>query len=317
MSPKVELVIEPRPYQDVTDLDKMCLLLQAGCMADNGTYYNHIGALNWCLFSPVWEDDVWQHIFLWDDPADPQHLLGWALLSLNWGYLEIYVQPELRGTPQAESMHTWAECKLQSNLRPNARDRFSVMWISQGDDILNAHYRRRGFQCMPDDIVYMCRSLTGSLPAGSVPAGYSIRTSAGEADALARARAQYGVFESSIPFEIYAERYRRFMQSPVYDPELDVIAVTPDGQIGSFGIVWPDSLNKVGLFEPVGTQRDFRRRGLGKAVMVEALRRLKERGMERVVVCTSADDKPAIKLYEAMGFHIANRLRRYEKKVVL
>ena len=166
--------IEPRQYHNQVDLDKMCALLQAGRKAYNGTYYIHIGDLKWWLFYPAWEYDPWQHISLWDDPADPQRLLGWALFSLRWGSFDVYVQPELRGTPQAESMYIWAEQKLEATLRASGKGKFYVMWISQGDNFLNEHYQRRGLQRTPDDVVYMSCSFPGMLTEGPIPAGNTV-----------------------------------------------------------------------------------------------------------------------------------------------
>lgn len=195
----MSMEIKPRPYRDDADLYKMCALLQAGRAANNGTYYIHIGDLKWWLFYPAWEHDVPQHAYLWDDPANPERLLGWTLLSSHWGYLDVYVQPELRGTSQAEGIYTWAEQKLEAILRANHKDKFYVMWISQGDNFLNEHFRRRGLQRTPDDVVYMSRSLTGPLTEGPIPAGYTVRSSAGEMDARAWAKAQYGAFGSMDP----------------------------------------------------------------------------------------------------------------------
>jgi GNAT superfamily N-acetyltransferase len=315
MSLEVNMQIEPRPYQDAADLDKMCLLLQAGRKANNGTYYIHIGDLKWWLFYPAWEYDPWQQVYLWDDPVNPERLAGWALLSPRWGSFDVYIQPELRGIPQAESMYTWAEGKLAGLRRADGKKEAYVMWVSQADKILDEHLQRRGFQRTPDDVVYMSRSLADPLPIITTPAGYTVRSSAGEIDAQERARAQYGAFESTLPFDIYTERIRRFMQSPVYDPDLNVVAVTPDGRIGSFCTVWPDPLNKVGLFEPVGTHPDHKRRGLGKVVMSEAMRRLREHGMTGACVCTSADNTPAVKLYESAGFRIVDMHLTYKKEI--
>jgi mycothiol synthase len=93
------------------------------------------------------------------------------------------------------------------------------------------------------------------------------------------------------------------------------VAATPEGKIGAFCIVWPDSVNQVGLFEPVGTHPDYQRKGLGRAVMLEGLRRLQQRGMSRAMVCTGEDNLPGVKLYESMGFHITNKLGHYEKTI--
>ena len=54
------------------------------------------------------------------------------------------------------------------------------------------------------------------------------------------------------------------MRSPVYDRDLDIVAVSADDRIGAFCIVWMDAVNRVGLFEPVGTHPDFQRKGLGE-----------------------------------------------------
>jgi ribosomal protein S18 acetylase RimI-like enzyme len=101
----------------------------------------------------------------------------------------------------------------------------------------------------------------------------------------------------------------------VYDPNLDIVAAAADGQIGGFCIVWMDAVNRVGLFEPVGTHPDFQRKGLGKAVMLEGLQRLAEKGMTQAIVSTFEDNEVAIKFYESVGFRIVCKLGTYEKDV--
>jgi ribosomal protein S18 acetylase RimI-like enzyme len=94
-----------------------------------------------------------------------------------------------------------------------------------------------------------------------------------------------------------------------------VVAAAPNGDIAAFSIVWLDAINRVGSFEPVGTHPDYQRKGLGRAVMLEALRRLEARGMQQAIVCTGNDNLPAIRLYESVGFRTVNKLGQYKKRV--
>jgi mycothiol synthase len=308
------MLSQPRPYHDEYDLSAMLHLLQAGRKAENGTYYVHPGDLTWWLYYPPIDHEHWQDIYLWDDPASPGRLLGWSLLSPTWSTFDVYVQPELRGTPQAEAMYLWAEERAANLVRTSGADKLGMMWVSQGDDILDRHLRQRGFQ-RKHETVYFLRSLEEELPRTILPDGFNVRSTRGEVEVEARAAAQYAAFDSSASFDRYVQRFTRFMRSPVYDPDLDIVAATPEGKIGAFCIVWPDSVNQVGLFEPVGTHPDYQRKGLGRAVMLEGLRRLQQRGMSRAMVCTGEDNLPGVKLYESMGFHITNKLGHYEKTI--
>jgi hypothetical protein len=107
----------PRPYAGVPDLEKMQNLLMEGRMANNGTYYMHVGDLKWSLFYPPIDQNLWQYITLWDDPNDQERLLGWTLLSPEWNTFDVPVQPELRGSPLAESMYCQAEEQIIKLIR--------------------------------------------------------------------------------------------------------------------------------------------------------------------------------------------------------
>jgi len=304
----------PRPYRDETDLEKMRKLLQAGRQASNGTYYVHTGDLSWWLFYPPLDFDLWQFLHIWDDPLDSEDILAWALVSPDWYTADVILQPPLRGSLLAQQMYLWAEDEITAVARKDGKNLIRVMWVGEDDHVMDEHLRQRGFLRAKED-VSMLRSFEDDIPSPTLPPGYCMRGCLGEAELEQRARAQYGSFGNTAPFERYVERWQRFMRSPVYQPELDVVAAAPDGQIGAFCITWLDPVSKAGNFEPVGTHPDFQRKGLGKAVMLEALRRLKEHGMTRAIVCTAETNTPAVRLYESVGFHVANRLGIYEKNI--
>ena len=100
-----------------------------------------------------------------------------------------------------------------------------------------------------------------------------------------------------------AEKYLKVFRAPHMEYELVVAA--PDGRFAAFTNVWVDEVNRSLLFEPVGTHSDFRRRGIGKALMVHALTRMRaERGIEHAYVCHEPPSKnPAAgALYASVGF---------------
>ncbi|MBI3241641.1 MAG: GNAT family N-acetyltransferase [Chloroflexi bacterium] len=310
--------IEPRPYQDSSDLDRMLSILIEGRKADNGTYYVHTGDLSWWLFYHDPEEPLWEQIALWED--DDGQTLGWALFTPNDGFFDLFVHPSLTGTQRARQMHAWAEEQIAEKVKARGGKTIRVMWVFETDAARRQLLEERGFSLAGPDshlgqMIYFTRSLAEPVARPTLPDGFVVRSTAGEREVEARAAAQYGAFQSKWQWDRYVARFRRFMQSPVYDPERDVAAVAPEGRFAAFCIFWLDPVNKVSLFEPVGTHPDFQKRGLGKAVLLEGLRRMKANVMETAIVCAEADNQAAVRLYESVGFRVANKLCMYVKDV--
>lgn len=302
---------EPRPYNDYRDFDKLRHILIAGRQADNGTYYVHIGDVNWWLFYPDQSAEFSQRIYLWEENDE---VLGWCLLTPDEGYWDVFAHPRLCGTGQAKAMFRWAEERLTAMVRAKGGDTVGVFWIAEGDGWRRAWLEQQGY-VLRDAHPLFTRSLADPILEPTLPTGYSIRASAGEAEAESRARASYAAFQSTWEWDKYMNRRLSFMRSPVYDDERDIVAVAPDGTVAAFAIHWFDPVNKVGLFEPVGTHPDHHRKGLGKAVLLESLRRLRAGGMENAIVGTGHDNEGAIKLYESVGFRLHHNDCDYRKKI--
>jgi len=189
-------------------------------------------------------------------------------------------------------------------------------WVAHDDEVRIQWFEKNGFKAAKDHhMVYFKRSLSDPLTGPQLPAGFSLRSSRGdEADARLRAVASKAAFGSKMNFEAYWPRTWRLMQAPVYIKEHEIFVIAPGGDVAAYCIIWTDQMAKVGHFEPVGTHPDYQRRGLGKCLLYEGLRRLKSEGMNEADVCTNYDNSAAISLYESVGFQKNKRLLTYKKK---
>ena len=311
------MVITPRPYRDEQDREHMKAILVEGRKASNGTYYVHAGDLSWWLFYLNREYDRRQTIYLWEGQRTDGALdvIGWSLLSPNFRAFDVFAHPEEIGGERVEHMLIWTEERMREIVKESGGKNVRTMWVSEDDAWLISRLERRGFARSDCHLLYMSRSLDESIAEPQLPSGYRVRHVAGEHEVEARAAVSHGAFASKREAEHHRQDYLEFMRSPVYTPDLDLVAVASDSRFAAFCICWLDNVNQVGLFEPVGTHPDFQRKGLGKAVVCEGLRRMKARGMTTAVLCVEHDNPAAQRLYESAGFHTANKIYTYVKDV--
>lgn len=117
------------------------------------------------------------------------------------------------------------------------------------------------------------------------------------------------------------EDWTYWMGSPPTRPHLSWLAEV-EAQPGSFGgfciVAISDDDNKrhnrcEGWIEILGTTREWRRKGLGRALLLHGLHSLKSEGMDTAVLgVDSLSLTGANRLYESVGFRIRNRELAYE-----
>jgi mycothiol synthase len=306
---------DPRPYQGDTDLALMRQILTCGRQVGGLAYYVHVGDLNWWLFYLHQELDREKTIFIWDGPDPDAEARGWFLFSPDYGSFDLFIHPRSRAGVQVWSMLQWAVAQATRMVRAGGGDQVSTMWIAEQDGPFITGLEEQGFKRGNDYLLHMVRPLEETVPPAPLPSGYRVRHVAGEHEAAQRAVASHAAFASSWSFEHYLERYIAFMRAPVYVPDLDLMVVTPEGRCAAFCICWLDPVNRVGLFEPVGTHPEYQRRGLAKAVLAEGLRRMRAGGMRQAAVCVDHDNLGAQRLYTSLGFQPATEILQFVKRL--
>ena len=155
------------------------------------------------------------------------------------------------------------------------------------------------------------RTAINSIDVPALPAGYSFRSAAGIEDAAALAE----VHKASFGVDWTPESYRQVMESPGYAPERELVIQAPDGTFAAFTVIWYDHLNRTGLFEPVGTHKDHRRRGFGRAIMMYGMQKMAAAGMGFATVAHLGHNEAARGLYQACGFKPWHLLDGYIKHI--
>jgi ribosomal protein S18 acetylase RimI-like enzyme len=215
------------------------------------------------------------------------------------------LHPALRTAELVENMIDTAEQNLALQTLQGTRE--LTIWVNEHDLDLQDKLVQRGYTCGATPENQHRRDLSAPIDAAPPAAGYIVR-SLGDAEELpARSYLSWQAFHPDEPDEKYRgwEWYRNIQRMPMYRRDLDLVAATDDGALAAFCTVWFDDVTRTGAFEPVGTAPAHQRRGLGKALLCEGLRRLKQLGATQATV--GSYSQRARGLYIAAGFSSIER----------
>jgi ribosomal protein S18 acetylase RimI-like enzyme len=287
------------------------LLMEARSRADDWHYW-HVGDLTWGFFVLACHLNPQEHIRLWHD--ENGKLVGYAVLgedpSFDWQVL-----PEVEWSGIEAEVMAWAETRLTELCKRDAK-RWGGRVVSgarQDDAKRMAFLQQHGFRRGDHAEVNLLRSLDEPIPESALPSGCQVRAVAEAGEIPNRAGAQREVWHPWTVGNVSDDDYARLMRLPGYHRDLDVVAVAPDGVIAAYVNGWIDPVNRIGDFGPVGARPAYRRQGLTRGVLLEGLRRMQARGMDRVCVSTGESNTPALGLYKSLGFRIVNKYHDYVK----
>jgi len=159
----------------------------------------------------------------------------------------------------------------------------------------------RGFTQRPGWNHHYWRNLDAPLPVVPVPPGYVLRPMGAEDEHASRGWCSWRAFHPDEPDSAYDgdySWYKNLQSAPLYRRDLDVVAASDAGEIAGFCTIYYDDYTRSAVTVLVGVAAEHWRRGLGKAVMLEGLRRLKHLGCTRVF--STANEDPADALYRSV-----------------
>ena len=100
---------------------------------------------------------------------------------------------------------------------------------------------------------------------------------------------------------------------PDFRRELVPIVSAPDGRLAAYCIAWFDPRTTTTEIEPLGTHPEFRRLGLGRAIVNEVFRRSAEHRAALVMVWGVPENDVAFHLYTSAGMRSRRVARQYRR----
>ncbi len=239
----------------------------------------------------VWEDAI----RVWENRAGEivgvlniEHPAAW-----HPGFGEAFFQRHPRYLHLLTDMLEYAEAHLV-----NPRDMQLHTYVYEHDEQLQSLLQARGYQKDTQDVGWDSELIVReSLPAPKPPEGFVIQSMTDENDIEARREIFGRGFNHPDPAEWPSRfTYEELQRAPDYRKDLDLYVVAPGGEHVACCIAWYDSVNRIGTLEPVSVHPDFRRRGLGRDVVLEGIRRTAALSARKIVV---GSGQP---FYERIGF---------------
>ncbi|MEQ8992649.1 MAG: GNAT family N-acetyltransferase [Pseudomonadales bacterium] len=256
-----------------------------------------------------WRDEEGKyHAYLWLHPEPSETIEG------NGNCWRMFMHPRVRTKELANTVIASAEEQLSRLVDQSSADK-SIETVAYGEDTwLALLLKEHGYTKQEALDVYMRCSLDEEIDEPELVDGYTIRPLDAQNDIVQRSGVQSDAFAGeSEPGEWSIANTERFLVWYEGRDDLDLVAVTAEGEIGSFAVFLVDPGTLVGELDPVGTRAAHQRKGLAKAVLLSGLHYLKSKGMKRVAVRTGVANAPAIRTYESVGFEVVDHLYRYRK----
>ncbi len=305
------ITLTVRSYQGQQDLAAIAALINACEAVDQVDEGTSVTELKQEFQNPNLHPE--ENVCLWED--DKENLLGFAQLWLPTspdqmdGWLWFAVHPEHRYQGLETAILQWGEQRLKTlvnrfkkplNLSVGAAlkesDRINFL-TDYGMQIKRYFYR-------------MQRSLTEPIPTPEFPPGYQLREMQGKSEISAYVDLYNQSFiDHWNHHPLTVERVKYELSHPDYRQDLDLVLANAQGILTAFCHCHINPKNNArnhrqeGWIVCLGTRRGYRRQGLGTAMLLAGMQRLKAAGMDIALLGVDTQNPTgALNLYESVGF---------------
>lgn len=316
--------LTPRCYGCETDLEAIAKLLNSSESAHQFNEWPSPAEMLMQLETP--SVDKQRDICLWENSnSQVVAIAGLMIPEIGEdiaGILWFRVDPQSKGNNLEAQILEWGERRM-GEVGRERNVKVKVLCGAHGDNVERIALLESSSFEIERYFLTMERSLTDPIPEAEFPEGFTLKHIENEADAAAWAEMFNQTFIDHWNHQdITVKSVKDKLNDPKYQSELSLVAVAPDGTFAALCDcqIHPENneLNKRkdGLVSILGTRRGFRKQGLGRGILLSALKLLKTEGMETAMLYVDADNlSGATRLYESVGFRRVNTQIAYIKSV--
>ncbi|HEY46844.1 MAG TPA: GNAT family N-acetyltransferase [Anaerolineae bacterium] len=253
---------------------------------------------NW--LQPTWEymhslpyldESSLDKIRIWEDSGEIV-----AVVHYESRLGEVFFQIHPKHTHLKQDMLDYAENHLYGETETG--NRFVRAFVNDFDFELETLVKSRGYEMAEQYARPISEfQIPQKFPPVEPPEGFHIKSLADDNDLMKIHRVLWRGFDhSGEPPAEEIEGRKKMQSTPNFRKDLTIVVEAPSGDFVSFCGTWYESVNKIAYVEPVATDPDFRRMGLGKVAVLEGIRRCGALGAAVAFVGSDLD------FYKSIGF---------------
>jgi GNAT superfamily N-acetyltransferase len=249
---------------------------------------------------------------LWEDERG--QLVAYTLMAQPGSSLTFQVHPDAQGQGLEAEILAWGLAQMQAIAQAGGIPRDLWCRCHETEQERRSVLEAAGFGPLFEHDLRLVHSLDGPLPPVSLPAGFSLKPGATQAELDAYQELHQAAFDGmSMNMDDH--------ESSAYQGELDLIAVEETGRFAAFcqcelkRVTDQQGERLVGEVGVIGVRPELINRGLGQALLLTGLRLLQERGATSAFLETSESNVSAQRLFASVGFTHLSTWQWYAKTV--
>jgi GNAT superfamily N-acetyltransferase len=245
-------------------------------------------------FHPLLDSSSLEKVGIWE--ADGEVV---AVAHYEWHLGEAFFEfhPDYRHLRTA--MLDYAEVNLAGKSGRDGR-KYLCAFVNDNDTEFQRLVESRGYERCPEGNRPLYRfDVSEPFPAISPPAGFRLTSLAEDCDWAKVHRVLWRGFDHGDDVPMNEEEYesrRKMFDTPTASRDLKIAVAAPDGDFAAFCGMFYEPRHRFAYVEPVATDPTYRRMGLGRAAVLEGIRRCSILGA--TVAYVGSDQQ----FYKAIGF---------------